>query len=90
MTGWRIEGYDTFDNSWYSIAGEYATKEEALRVAHAELRKLEHHQPTAESGGQAGIQDRVYVVGPDGTGYRVFPPRPESWADRLVRWWRGA
>lgn len=38
--------------------------------------ELEIVQPHAMSGGQSGIQDRVYVIRPDGTQYLYEPPAP--------------
>jgi hypothetical protein len=73
---WRLEGWDTFGWHAYPIPGEYASEALAFAAAHQELEELERQQPTASSGGQAGIQDRVYVVGPGGQRYRVVP-RPK-------------
>lgn len=52
----------------------YDTYEEALADARVRLASLEASQPASSSGGQAygGIQDRVYVVHPDGRHERVF------------------
>jgi len=38
------------------------------------LKELEETQPSSQSGGQdpLGIQDKVFVVRPDGTDFRVF------------------
>ncbi|MBI4021587.1 MAG: hypothetical protein HY369_05070 [Candidatus Aenigmarchaeota archaeon] len=79
---WTLEGYDTFSSEWYMLPGEYATEEAARAAATARLLELEETQPTRTSGGQAetGIQDRVYVVRPDGSKYRftlpTLPDRP--------------
>lgn len=75
MSGWKLEGYDTFDGTYYPLPGAYDDKDGALAAAWAMLDWLEEFQPTSRSGGQGsgGLQDRVYVVSPDGTGYRVFP-----------------
>lgn len=69
---WKLEGYDTFDGEPYPLDGVYGTEAAARRAAQDRLDMLERTQPTAASGGQAdlGIQDRVYVVRPDGTKYR--------------------
>ena len=69
---WRLEGWDTFARESYPIPGEYAA--EALAAAHRQLEELERTQPSESSGGQAGIQDQVYVVGPAGQRYRVESP----------------
>ncbi len=71
---WRLEGYDTFDGAPYPLEGVYGTEAAARAAARGRLVYLETTQPTAASGGQGelGIQDRVYVVRPDGTKYRFL------------------
>ena len=68
---WRLEGWDTFAGHSYTIAGRYRTRASAIRGARRQLRKLERTQPSETSGGQAGIQDQVFVIGPDGENFRV-------------------
>ncbi len=70
---WSLQGWDTFAGESYPILGSYATEARAVVAAKRYLQKLERQQPTAYSGGQEGIQDRVYVLGPDGHSYRAFP-----------------
>lgn len=70
---WRIEGFDTFSSEKYPLPGNYSSEADALAAAKAYLDKLESTQPTSSSGGQNGIQDRVFVVRPDGSKFRVFP-----------------
>jgi tetratricopeptide (TPR) repeat protein len=72
---WKLIGFDTFESAWYELEGDYANESQALEAAQARLRYLEETQPSATSGGQAdeGIQDRVYVVCPDRSRYRVMP-----------------
>lgn len=69
---WRLQGYDTFEEEFYPIEGEHDTEEQAMAAAEARLVELEETQPSEHSGGQGkfGIQDRVYVVRPDGTRYQ--------------------
>lgn len=69
----KVLGFDTFSSEWYSL-GSFHAEEKALAVAQAKLRVLEHTQPSASSGGQAemGIQDRVFIEGPDGARRRVL------------------
>lgn len=69
---WKIEGYDTFDCTYHSLEGEYDSEEQARDAARSRLVHLEKTQPNSSSGGQAGIQDRVYIVSPDGTRQRFF------------------
>jgi hypothetical protein len=84
---WKLEGYDTFDggtcllgnlhveNGISRIDGlrpSYPDRESALADARKRLADLERTQPTARSGGQNGIQDRVYIVHPDGHRERVL------------------
>jgi hypothetical protein len=74
---WRLRGWDTFAAEAYPI-GRYFTEAGALRAARRNLRQLSRDQPPESSGGQGppGIQDRVYIVRPDGTEFRV-PDQPE-------------
>lgn len=70
---WFIEGWDTLGGHDYPIPGKYKTEDAALRAAKKYLKKLERTQPADISGGQEGIQDQVYVRGPDGQSIRVLP-----------------
>ncbi len=68
---WWLEGYDTFEggpDAFYPLGGEYDLEVAAIKAARAALRELEKTQPSSSSGGQDtfGIQDRVYIVSPDG------------------------
>lgn len=71
---WRLEGYDTFEGERYELEGEYDSEEQATAAAKAVLASLERTQPTEESGGQGGqgIQDHVWVIGPDNAEYRFL------------------
>jgi len=85
---WRLEGYDTFSDEPYPLDGKYGDgcqpsypgRDAALADAFKRLRELERTQPSSSSGGQSGIQDRVYLIHPDGHRERVYP-----WHDRPVR-----
>lgn len=68
----KLIGFDTFSSEWYNLS-THATEAAAEEAAQEKLRENERHQPTASSGGQAGIQDQVHIERPDGTRYRVFP-----------------
>ncbi len=70
-----LKGFDEFSQEPYPLRGEFRTETEAVRAALAELRGLERAQPSKQSGGQGkyGIQDRVYIVYPDGRERRIFP-----------------
>ena len=87
---WRLEGYDTFAGEEYPLGNirmegggtldgmqpSYPDYDSALADARRRLEDLERTQPSASSGGQSslGIQDRVYIVHPDGRRERVYPP----------------
>ncbi len=58
---YRLRGYDPFSSEYYDFGGEYATYSEAEIAARKELQELEVSQPSEQSGGQDGIQDRVYM-----------------------------
>jgi hypothetical protein len=68
---WKLQGYDTFANEEYPIGGDFYTEADAVAAARAYLDDLERTQPSAASGGQDGVQDRVYVIGPTGARSRV-------------------
>lgn len=77
---WKLLGYDTFEEGFYPLSGQYHDEESAYAAAVARLDSIEEIQPTEESGGQAidendprGIQDQIFVVRPDGSRYRVLP-----------------
>lgn len=68
----KLEGYDTFEGESYPLEGEYQTEQEAVNAARQRLKQLEIDQPSDSSGGQhGGIQDRVYVIHPNGNRIRV-------------------
>jgi hypothetical protein len=73
---WKLQGHDTFAHESYPLDGDFDTEAAAIAAARAYLADLEQTQPSASSGGQDGIQDRVYVIRPDGTGFRVWPDQP--------------
>jgi hypothetical protein len=81
-----VDGRSTLDG----MRPEYETYEEALADARQRLADLERTQPSASSGGQGfnGIQDRVYVVHPDGIRERVIviPPAGRPAGDREKFW----
>ncbi len=72
MSKWKLEGYDTFEGEPYPLPGEFDDQKSAEKAAGKRLKKLEISQPKSSSGGQdsAGIQDRVYIIRPDGSKYR--------------------
>lgn len=71
---WRLKGFDEFEGAFYNYSSgeEYDSQEDAEKAAAEKLDELEVSQPSEMSGGQGtyGIQDRVFVVRPDGTSYR--------------------
>ncbi len=69
MQTWRISAYDTFAGDPYTLPGRFRSQEAAERAALRRLEILELTQPCDTSGGQDGIQDKVYVHRPDGTAY---------------------
>lgn len=80
MGEWKLEGYDTFSGETYHLGCQfdglqptYDTRDAAFAGARKRLADLERTQPSASSGGQApgGIQDRVYIIHPDGRRERV-------------------
>ncbi len=69
---WRLQGYDTFAGDSYGLPGRFLSERTARRAAKRYLKRVEKMQPTHASGGQKGIQDRVYIVRPDGSMYRYL------------------
>jgi hypothetical protein len=74
MSKWKIDGYDTFSREPYALGGEHESQAAAESAAWKRLKELELRQPTAMSGGQSGIQDRIYIIRADGTQYLYEPP----------------
>ena len=72
---WLVKGYDTHEGEYYSIAGEYRSEDEARAAALKKFKEIEETQPIDSSGGQSemGIQDRLFIVRPDGSQYRYLP-----------------
>jgi hypothetical protein len=66
---WQLWGLDTFSHDTYPIS-RHANEAECLAAAREYLRELEGQQPSEQSGGQDGIQDQIFIVGPNGTRYR--------------------
>jgi len=76
---WSLQGYDAFAEEFYRLDGEYDSENAARSAGVAQLKSVEESQPTLSSGGQGdmGIQDRFFIVRPDGSQYR-FIPRTEE------------
>jgi hypothetical protein len=70
---WRLVGWDTFASEAYPVS-RHATEHECRAAAREFLRALEIQQPSEQSGGQDGIQDRVFILGPDGEQYQYERP----------------
>ena len=70
---WKLEGWDTFSREDYPLPGEYNTEEEARTAAADRLSELEKTQPSATSGGQKGIQDKVFILSPTGSRTLYIP-----------------
>lgn len=66
--GWQLVVFDAFCGAAYPHS-RHASEAECRKAARAYLREIELKQPSEQSGGQQGIQDRVFVVGPEGAGY---------------------
>lgn len=68
---WRLCYHDTFAGESRLMSGRYRSRARAERAARRELKRIEKLQPTRRSGGSDGIQDRIFIVGPDGRSERV-------------------
>jgi uncharacterized protein involved in type VI secretion and phage assembly len=69
---WTLQGEDAFSDESYPLPGKYDTRANATQAARTRLEELERTQPSVSSGGQAGLQDRVYIVDPQGKASRIF------------------
>jgi len=71
---YKLVGFDTFEGEYYDLDGEYSTETEAITAGRARLLELEKNQPSSSSGGQGfgGIQDRVFVLCPNGQRKRLL------------------
>lgn len=67
----KLMGYDTFSDEWYCL-DKFSTEKEARIAGVKRLEELAVSQPAQSSGGQSGIQDRVFIEHPDGKRYRVI------------------
>ena|SRR5665213_2988686 len=56
-----LQGEDTFSSEYYSLAVDIDDAPTARVLQSARLRLLEREQPSSQSGGQSGIQDKVIV-----------------------------
>ena len=72
---WRLEGYDAYSEEPYEIRGEWPTEEKTREAARDHLREIAFYQPEEMAGGQTdeGIQDRIFIIRPDGSKYRFLP-----------------
>lgn len=61
---WGLRGVDTFADETYEIEGNYESELAATAAGHRQLDDINRLQPKATSGGQDGIQDRIFIVGP--------------------------
>jgi hypothetical protein len=68
-----LEGEDTFDGEFYTLAIDLDDMASASLLRTARLRHLEETQPSAHSGGQTtyGIQDRVHIRMPQRPNHRT-------------------
>lgn len=81
---WRIKRCDPLEKGkeFPESKDQYDDEKQAEEAAQKLLQKIEREQPTSESGGQNGVQDRVYIISPEGLKKQVSP-RPETWKNIL-------
>lgn len=76
---WRLVGLDTFSREWYGLEGQFEAERDAIAAAQARFAELRAYQPALHSGGAVdGIQDRVYIVDPNGNEYCYGVPDPQG------------
>ncbi|NCP12467.1 MAG: hypothetical protein GW859_11095 [Sphingomonadales bacterium] len=66
---WRVVGFDTFAREEYGL-GSFATREEAMAAARAQLAIIARNQPRDVAG---SLQDDVAVVSPEGESVAIDP-----------------
>lgn len=64
---WTHQWLDHFAMDYYGDSDEYQSEAEALAAAREKLAQIE------EEKGKNELSSWIYVVGPDGNGYRVNP-----------------
>jgi len=69
---YSLIGLDAFSGEEYMLKDDYPTEADAIAGGKLRLQHNERTQPSSSSGGQAGIQDRVFVERPDGSRFRVM------------------
>jgi hypothetical protein len=62
---WKVIGRDAFAKEDYPVS-THAAEAEALAAAKAHYAEIQRDQPDSQSGGQAGLQDHVYILAPTG------------------------
>ena len=68
---WAVVGWDTFEGREYPLS-RHSTESEAREAGRKQLIEIAREQPSETSGGQDGIQDRIYITGPEGIRYRLL------------------
>lgn len=61
---YHLDGFDTFEGESYPLARDIDDLPTAQMLYTAGMRHLEETQPSSSSGGQNGIQDKVYIIHP--------------------------
>lgn len=56
-----LQGEDTFSSEYYPLAVDIDDAPTARVLQSARIRQLERTQPSTQSGGQEGIQDKAIV-----------------------------
>lgn len=65
MSGkWKLVLYDAFEGKDYELDGEYIDEAGAIEAASARSTRLEGSEPSS-------LQDRIYILNPDG-GRRLY------------------
>ncbi len=68
--GWAVVGWDTFKGREYPVS-QHSTEADAQEAGRKQLLEIARDQPSETSGGPDGIQDRIYITGPNGIRYRL-------------------
>lgn len=69
MGEWKLKGRDKFTGKFYDIFDSYPNEQSAIEMARERRADFGLTQPSSGSQGRKGVQDKVYIVRPDGTQY---------------------
>lgn len=64
-TKYHLDSHDTFAGEDHPLARDIDDLATAELLRDTRMRELKESQPSSMSGGQSGIQNRVYIIRPE-------------------------